>query len=476
MDVHSDRLRHVELIRGFRGFRIGSFGEIELTTTDAAIQPSIRESMSQSVRDLSRTGRIRSKRVVMGLSRGRYFFRKITLPPVPGEKLEPIIRNQAERTFPIRGDQLVYDYQEIGKGKNGGREVILVGARSADIEEMISISENIGLDLLRIDMRESSLCNLLRHPERAAGDPLILLNVDDKAVFIELLAGGRLLASRGATLNGTEPAPEAVIGEVVRTMSFYNELTGEDKGIDRIVVMGETSRLESVLPELERLSGGRVERLSREHVGLDLPDGFKLETHAHALGLALSGFQEGTHTIDLLPQRIKGKRLRDEWIRTGVISIALLFLLFSFSVVSMRRDEARYEAIQREIAEIEGRVNAARELKLDYENLVNRIQTMNKLQNDIPHWLVLLDHLSRAVPEDAWLTALDMEQGESLRISGHAASAARLIPRLESSPYFKNVKFEAPTTKRDFGGEEVETFRITAEIQWMAEKHDQAEP
>jgi Tfp pilus assembly PilM family ATPase/Tfp pilus assembly protein PilN len=471
IEYSEKELRFVELLRGFRGVRVGGYGVVSLSSTDQGVSSKRRDVLVNAIRELISTGKIRSRRAIIGVSRSSYFFRKITFPPVASEKLKPIIENQVERAFPVRSDQLVYDYQEIGKGKNGGKEVILAGVRNSKVDEIIAVSKAAGLELLRIDMKEIAICNLLKLKDSQLSEPFVLLNIDKEATYVDLLVSGHPVICRKIELDSQKIQLEKVFGEVEKSIGFYSELSKEESGIKRIVLSGDSSLVNPILPELIRFFRLEVEKLSAGDLDLNLPDDFDIGKLGHSLGLALSGYQVAVHSMDLLPRRVKEKRKKDEWIRMGVASLGIIFLASAFSIASAWRNEAKLEEIEREIAAIEGRVNSARELKKEYEGLVNRSKTLNKLQVEKPHWLAILNNLSVAIPEDAWLTVLDMEQGESLKLSGNASSSATLIPLLESSPYLKNVKFEAPTTTRDFGGEEVESFRITANVDWSGESH-----
>jgi Tfp pilus assembly PilM family ATPase/Tfp pilus assembly protein PilN len=475
LDYTGKELRYVELLQGIKGLRIENWGIVDLSSDNSEIQTSKRDILVRKIRELIDSGRIKSKKAVVGISREHYFFRKIFLPPVSSDKLKPIIENQVERMFPIRGDQLVYDYQEIGKGKNGERDVIIVGARSSYIEEVLATIQGTDLELLRIDMRDISICNLLKLKDGALDKPVLLMDVDDNNVFLELVTSGHPVACRSINIEGEKINTGEIIGEVEKSIGFFREISRSEEKIDTLLFSGKESSLETIRAELDRFFNINSEHLMNEDISLDIPSDFEADKLTHALGLALSGYQVSVHDLDLLPIRVKTKRTKDEWIRTGVISLAVLLLTLAFSISSVWRNEARLEEIQNEIATIEGRVNAAREVKIEYEKLVNQITSLNKLQEGGPHWLDILENLSEAIPEDAWLTSLDMKKGEQLRISGHASSAAKLIPLLESSQYLKDVKFEAPTTTRDFGGEEVETFRITADINWSGENDAETE-
>jgi type IV pilus assembly protein PilN len=475
IDLHGETLRYVELVRGIRRLRLGGHGILDLSPEEMEVSSSGRDAVIRKIQELVRSGEIRARHAVVGLPRERYFFRKMTFPPVSGDKLRPMIENQAERIFPIRGEQLVYDYQVTDRRRNGGMGVILAGARRADVDEVQSIIKAAGLMLLRVDMREISLANLLRSTGTNLDGPHILLSIDEDAVSCHLLVSGHPVICRSTCVPKGKVNPEFVVDEFEKVISFYGGMARENETIESVYITGDEELLNWATPVIEEALNGEIRRLDPRDMRLNLPSGFDIERFGYPLGLALSGYQEAVHTIDLQPKGIKKKRERDEWIRLGVVSMTMIFTIIALSAMSMWRKDTRLREVRREIASIEGKVKAVKELKLEYEGLADRVRTLNKLQSERPHWLAVLANLSKAIPEEAWLTSIDMEQGEPLKISGNASTAATLIPLLENSPYLKNVKFEAPTTTRDFGGEEVESFRITADIDWSGGDQGEAE-
>jgi general secretion pathway protein L len=78
-----------------------------------------------------------------------------------------------------------------------------------------------------------------------------------------------------------------------------------------------------------------------------------------------------------------------------------------------------------------------------------------------PSAVIVLEALSRALPDDAWLERLEIGQG-SVRLVGNAANAAVIIGRIEASGHFADVQFAAPTTRTE--AENYESFTITAQI------------
>ncbi|HYD31046.1 MAG TPA: PilN domain-containing protein [Azospirillaceae bacterium] len=77
-----------------------------------------------------------------------------------------------------------------------------------------------------------------------------------------------------------------------------------------------------------------------------------------------------------------------------------------------------------------------------------------------PAAVVVLEVLSRLLPDDVWLAEWRLDDGV-MQIIGHAGDAARLLPLIEESPHFESAEFRAPLVREDGGGER---FHIAARV------------
>lgn len=93
--------------------------------------------------------------------------------------------------------------------------------------------------------------------------------------------------------------------------------------------------------------------------------------------------------------------------------------------------------------------------------LLRQSREIAAVKSSRPSMLITLEALSRALPDSAWLTNLEV-RGDEVRIRGKAESAPELIAELEKLPYFENVQFSAPTTRAE--NDPQETFAITARM------------
>ncbi|HET6390309.1 PilN domain-containing protein [Hyphomicrobium sp.] len=113
---------------------------------------------------------------------------------------------------------------------------------------------------------------------------------------------------------------------------------------------------------------------------------------------------------------------------------------------------SKLEAAKSRVAEVKRLNEENSQLRQQRERLVRR-----KINE--PPVIVLIDAVSRALPDTAYLTEIEIH-GSDARIVGKSDDPTALITKLESTPELADVRFAAPTTREP--GETIGTFSIIA--------------
>lgn len=92
--------------------------------------------------------------------------------------------------------------------------------------------------------------------------------------------------------------------------------------------------------------------------------------------------------------------------------------------------------------------------------------TLEGLKQSSPVASVVVEALSRTIPDDAYLTELRLD-GRIVRLTGLSRTVAELVPLLQDSPYFSGAAFFAPTVRMPGG--EGDRFSIEATIEPRSE-------
>jgi general secretion pathway protein L len=140
-----------------------------------------------------------------------------------------------------------------------------------------------------------------------------------------------------------------------------------------------------------------------------------------------------------------------------MVVIALLAWGISFPI----KDELRLRQLQAENGKLAPAVEALRREEEQLERLRKEASFLNNLNQRRGEVLRVIDELSKAVPNNAYLSNLRYRAGV-LEVQGNAENASALIPLLERSPLLENVGFNAPSNR---GRDNRETFSLKADIE-----------
>jgi general secretion pathway protein L len=148
-------------------------------------------------------------------------------------------------------------------------------------------------------------------------------------------------------------------------------------------------------------------------------------------------------------------------VRFGLIAgLAVCALVFMVSLGAWIALSAGYDA---RFATLQGQI-AQRRAALSREGGSAGEQALRALQarkRATPSAVMILEALSKALPDDSHLTELRIEDGK-VQLAGLADDASELVGLIEQSPQFARATFFAPTVRGQNGGE---TFHIEARLE-----------
>jgi len=274
------------------------------------LSPEERKAVvTSTLKKMLSTARIRTKKSATSVSGNAVIVRYVRFPRMSPSDLAKTIQFEAEPYIPfdIRevniSTHILGDITEDGQAK---METVLVGAKKELLQERIEIIEGAGLKLLIIDVDAFALENayeITRNKERL--ETVMLLNLGATTSNINILENGvskivrdifiggnnltraiqknlqldyskaeDLKKEHGLTLTGEEelesiaardetkvqvstimmPLIRELVGEIRRSIDYYQAQTGGEKSVDRIMLSGGSSRLKN----LDRLLGDEL--------------------------------------------------------------------------------------------------------------------------------------------------------------------------------------------------------------------------
>ena len=192
----------------------------------------------------------------------------------------------------------------------------------------------------------------------------------------------------------------------------------------------------------------------------------KIPTLSAAVGLALKGLNGVPLDVNFIPRELRPKKKKNWSLICGVSLIVLLLLGLSSYTISFFVKERFY------LAELTGRVNALKgsvnkieQMKEDIAEIENTIGSVEKIKVNEISKLDLLKELTEIIPEEMWLTRFsytEKKEEREIDLSGFANAASEIIPILEESEFFEDVKFKSSIVKDK--STDKEKFNLTATV------------
>jgi len=111
--------------------------------------------------------------------------------------------------------------------------------------------------------------------------------------------------------------------------------------------------------------------------------------------------------------------------------------------------EARQRVAERladSVHQARTRADAALALRKELDALLETDRGLQRRKLEAPSSVRVLDEVTRLLPDEVWLTNMQLEGGE-VRLTGYAPTAASLIGLLDASEHFRTPRFRSPVTQ-----------------------------
>jgi type IV pilus assembly protein PilM len=279
-----------------RGKRIIKLAEAPLDMNMADISPKVREAeLVAKIKHLFETHKIRTKRVIIGLSGLHCLSRPVVLPQLPKAMMEEAITREAKRVLPVPLEQIYLSWQ-IVSSNNGKMQSFMVAIPRQIADTLLGVTQQVGLKPYLMDVKPLALTRLVK--EAMA----VLIDVQSREFDIVIMADGVPQPVR------TVPFPQEVLSladklllvkdELKRTIQFYNS-NNPERTIQSDVTMyvsGELADEPELYESLANDTGYRVLPLTSP---LKCPKQLDPAHYLVNIGLALKDL--GREATPLLP-------------------------------------------------------------------------------------------------------------------------------------------------------------------------------
>ena len=265
LDIGSGCLKVVQLKDTKGGYELELFDILPLPPeliVDGSIIDSLR--LADSLKELLRKAKIKTKDVTVGLAgHSSVIVKRVSLPEMSEEELSESIKFEAEQYIPFDIEDVNLDFQILGpKEEPGQMDVILVAVKKDIVNDFLSVVKEAGLNPVIVDVNSFALENIYEVNYEIEPDKNVaIVNIGASTINMNILKGGLSVFTRDSAvgsnihtealqrefnityetaerlkkgepvenvspedaLSAIELASEEIIGEVNRSIEYFNE-------------------------------------------------------------------------------------------------------------------------------------------------------------------------------------------------------------------------------------------------------------
>lgn len=179
-------------------------GKLELTR--CGINLIGKGGLKAALQDLLSISRLSLKRVNVSLSGPAVIVRYIEMPAMKDEELRSAIKFEAEKYLPFKIKDSIIDCAIINKADSGNMRVLLVAAKRAEVDNLLSLFKEINLEINAIDADSFAFLNSFQRSRKDAKEEgsHALINMGAKFSNMNIVTKGDLYFTRGILWGGMD--------------------------------------------------------------------------------------------------------------------------------------------------------------------------------------------------------------------------------------------------------------------------------
>ncbi|MFZ0427308.1 MAG: PilN domain-containing protein [Acidobacteriota bacterium] len=431
IEVQADRLIMASVEKGFQDYQLKSWLILD------RFRELPRPDLLARVQQFRNANGFNAENIVVGVPRDWVVIREVDFPIEVEENLDGVVRAQVEKLEPLEDVTSAYDFRVLTRDEETKRIVLqIVMVRRDVIDELLDLFKEMELYPASISFSSMGLRGVLAAHEdglpRNAG--VLVLRLDSGRVELLACSRNQQICSDILEIPAGEPSAEAILEQVAEELNPRSE---EFQSFNKLYLTGEMSA-ELLGPFKDKVADAELltTRLGLKHKGVDKET---LGILVPAVGLAASGLLRKGGRYNLIPTERRIVNTRASLIPTYVLAVALLVLVAGLGTRSYFQQSALAAQVDSQVQGLQGEVNQVFALREAVEAKKAEVLTLQKLLNGRQKTLAVLKDLTVRIPDDAYLTSLQI-QGEQLTMQGYANQASSLLPVIAESPFLESVK------------------------------------
>ena len=514
LTVNDNRVVMVLLKKGLTGdpflenFRLVSLEEVNPEDREEILLSNLEGFIDQNKGDRDN--------LFISIPGNKVIFKRLSLPSPTEENLKEVLGFEMDRYTPFTLEDVYFDFKIVKRDEERNLiDVLLMVVKKEVVEYYLKLLQRINIKVRGIEVTSTALYNaivkkgqgrkngldkgwVIKSSEwlkaRSWGKKLVapldrfiskggseetlaedstrfLVHIADNGCELGVVRDNALIYSR--SFDWSQKGREAVNDEAVKEQA------------DEILAEIETTRLSmgDDSPEIPQLivSGNGVDQNLIDHLeeqenmdarlmnNLNINMGDireEIPCLSAAIGLALKGLKGVALDVNFIPRELRPKRKKN-WSLICGVAVMVLFLLgiSSFTISFFVKERIYLTELSERIDALKGRVKEIERMQGEIADIENKMGSVEKIKVGDISKLKILKELTQIIPEEMWLTRFSYNEKKGERkvdLSGYAEAASEIIPILEESELFEDVKFKSSIVKDKRSDKE--KFNVTATV------------
>jgi Tfp pilus assembly protein PilN len=394
--------------------------------------------------------RLACRRVRLAVDRSLVTVKVIDLPAVAGANRREMLRFEIDRHVPFVAEDLLLDAIDLPAAADGPgpARVLIAAAERKLLDRALRITGESGLRPAALTVACHDLLRLVGREIK--GRRIVWAHRCGGTTDLVFVGGGQLRGSRSVVVE----QPEDLVGEVNATLRVLKWKDCEAvwiSGDGAVPLLTSTALGEFgapvTPPPLTAAAASLAEQLPPDEPGPGL------------LALAAAAGRRQP-PLNLLPEEMRPHVFTVAQAATICVVVLTAGLALASVTMEGHRDRRYLTDLETASVKLEPEVRAVNQVVANLGQKKRLLSAIKAVEQGGLHPLPLMRELTDLLPQDAWLSTLNLD-AKGVEISGQANAASQLIPLLEGSAWLERVEFTSPVTK----GREKEQFRIKAALE-----------
>jgi len=421
-----------------------------------------------TIREIMADRGIKPGPILLSVSGQSVFSRFVKLPPVDREKVDQIIRYEAQQNVPFPIEEVVWDYQLIG-GAGGEIDVMLAAVKAEIIEHLTDAVGQAGLEPDLVDVAPMALYNAVRYNYSDLTRCTLVVDIGARSTDLIFIEQGRVFsrsipvagnaitqqimtefglsfpdaeelkkAHAFVAFGGAYEGPKSEVvdkvsksvrsvmtrmhAEINRSINFYrSQQAGQTPSL--ILLTGGTSVIPYTDTFLKDKLKVDVDYLNpflnvavSEKIGAD-EIGRTANLMGQVVGLALRKVLTCPIEINLMPPKVveeKAFRKKQPWFVLAAVGLVVILAVWCAYFIKMTGlAKERFDKVQVVVSDLQGVEAGLRQLELQEQDLRGKAEKLLSLGVKRSQWLQIMDQIHICVPAGVWLTSVSPSAAEA---------------------------------------------------------------